>query len=232
MTAARDEAGSGAYPVASESNLPAGNGLPHASRMPAPPTARFEAARSLPSVLAKRVVPYVSHQIQYVGRAGVTGIALIIFSLVCFVSANSILHGKLATLQGELASAQHLRADQLKAGLDLTPGARLKTLAAKLAGRGELPLITERIVAQASASGLALERGTYEVDVVKSGQIVRARLTFPVHGSYPDIRRFVDGTLTAVPGAAVDGLRIERKEIGATEVDADIRFAVYLRNAP
>jgi hypothetical protein len=35
-----------------------------------------------------------------------------------------------------------------------------------------------------------------------------------------------------VPGAAVDGLRLERKDIGAAEIDADIRFAVYVRGTP
>jgi len=56
-------------------------------------------------------------------------------------------------------------------------------------------------------------------------------MTFPVHGRYPDIRRFIDGTLATVPGVGVEGLRLERKDIAAPEVDAEIRFALYLRNS-
>lgn len=227
----RDASDSGTYPVPPESGLVAPASA-HPTPIPAVPPPAKAGQLSALTQFGRQIVPYVSHQLQYVGRSGVTGVALIVFSIVCFVSANAVLHGKIAGLEADLASAQHLRADQLKSGLDLTPGARLKTLAAKLSGRGDLPAITEKIVAQAAAAGLTLERGSYEVDVVKSGKIARARLTFPVHGNYPDIRRFVDGTLDAVPGAAVDGLRIERKEIGATEVDADIQFAVYLRNSP
>lgn len=187
---------------------------------------------ALTSVISTRVITYLSHQAQYVGRVGIAGVALLIFSLVCFLSANSRLHGQLTQLRTELASAQHTQTARRRAGLDLTPRVQLQTLVTKLPARAELPAITEQIIAQADAAGLALERGSYGVDVVRSGAIARARIAFPVHGSYPSIRRFVDGTLGAVPGAAVDGLRFERKEIGASEVDAEVRFTVYLRNSP
>jgi Tfp pilus assembly protein PilO len=163
---------------------------------------------------------------------GIAGVALLIFSLVYFLSANSPLHGQLAQMRADLSSAQQSQAARRQSGLDLTPRVQLQTLVTKLPARAQLPAITEQIIAQAAAAGLALERGTYGVDVVQSGAIARARIVFPVHGSYPDIRAFVDGTLSAVPGAAVDGLRFERKEIGASEVDAEVRFTVYLRNSP
>lgn len=233
MSAVRDDAAnSGAYPASTGQSLRVADSPPAGAQVPANTLAAESKGLALSRLISTRVVPFVSHQLQFVGRSGVTGLALLIFSVVCFLSANAGLHGRLAELQSQLAGAQHLQASQLKAGLDLTPGARLKTLAAKLSGRGDLPVITERIVAQAAAAGLALDSGSYEVDVTQSAQIIRARLTFPVHGSYPNVRKFVDGTLSAVPGAAVDGLRLERKEIAATDVDAVIRFAVYLRNSP
>jgi len=187
---------------------------------------------ALASVISTRVVTYLSHQAQYVGRVGIIGVALLIFSLVCFLSANSPLHGQLTQLRADLASAKQTQTARSRAGLDLTPRVQLQTLIAKLPARAELPAITERIIAQADSAGLALERGSYGVDVVQSGAIARARIVFPVHGSYPNIRSFVDSTLREVPGAAVDGLRLERKEIGASEVDAEVRFTVYLRNSP
>ncbi|MGH8263404.1 MAG: type 4a pilus biogenesis protein PilO [Steroidobacteraceae bacterium] len=205
------------------------NGAAHAvapTVVPTPP------GTALASVISTRVITYLSHQAHYVGRAGIIGVALLIFSLICFLSANSPLHGQLTQLRADLASAQQTQTARSRAGLDLTPRVQLQTLIAKLPARAELPAITERIIAQADSAGLALERGSYGVDVVQSGAIARARIVFPVHGSYPNIRSFVDGTLSAVPGAAVDGLRLERKEIGASEVDAEVRFAVYLRNSP
>ena len=107
-----------------------------------------------------------------------------------------------------------------------------RELVSSLPERSALPEITGKIAAQAQAAGLALDRGSYDLTVTHSGQLVRARMTFPVHGRYTDIRRFIDSTLATVPGAAVDGLRLQRKDIGAAEIDADIRFAVYVRGAP
>ena len=181
---------------------------------------------------SSQLMPYLTHQVHYVGRAGSVGIALIVFSAVCFVSANSPMRGQLVDLQDEYLSAQQLHA---KAGNErFAPSSkeRRAALESKLQPRSELPAITETIVAQAATAGLALERGSYTVDVVRSAQLVRAHLTFPVHGSYPRVREFIDGTLAAVAGATVDGLRLERKEIGSPEIDADIRFVVYLKNAP
>ena len=198
----------------------------------APAVAAARSSAGLPGVISTRVIAYVVHQVRYAGRTGIVGMALLLVSLVGFLSANSPLHGQLAQLRTDLASAQQAQATRRQAGLDLTPRVQLQTLVSKLPARAQLPAITERIIAEADAAGLALERGTYAVDVVHSGEIARARIVFPVHGSYPNIRRFVDGTLSAVPGAAVDGLRLERKDISATEVDAEVRFLVYLRNSP
>jgi hypothetical protein len=198
----------------------------------APTVAAVRRSAALPGVISTRVITYLAHHAEYAGRSGIVGVALLVFSLVCFLAANSPLHGQLAQLRADLLTAQQTQATRRQAGLDLTPRVQLQTLVSKLPARAQLPAITEQIIAEADAAGLALERGTYAVDIVHSGAIARARIVFPVHGSYPNIRRFVDGTLGAVPGAAVDGLRFERKDISAAEVDAEVRFLVYLRNSP
>jgi hypothetical protein len=55
-------------------------------------------------------------------------------------------------------------------------------------------------------------------------------MTFPVKGQYPAIRQFIDATLLAVPSAAVEGLRIERKNAGDDNVEAELGFSVFVRN--
>jgi hypothetical protein len=188
-------------------------------------------ARALQTLVSGSVVPYVSRQVQYAGRTGVAGLALIVFALAFFIGANSPLRSHLVELQADVEDAQrpHARAE---ARLAQSPRAELQAFVSRLPARSELPVLTEKIVAQAATAGIALERGTYDFTVTHSGRLVRARMTFPVHGRYPDIRRFVDGTLAAIPDAAVDGLRLERKDIAAAEIDADIRFAIYLRSGP
>lgn len=181
--------------------------------------------------LAARIVPYLSQRAQYVGRTGVAGVALLVFSLVLFLSANAPLRQQLAALRSGVAQTQQQSARQ-RTSEGAAPPAQLEAFVRKLPARSELPAITEKVVAQAGAAGLVLESGRYDFTVTHSGEIVRARLGFPLQGTYPAIRQFIEGTLAAIPNAAVDGLKLERKEIGSAEVSADVRFAVYLRNVP
>jgi Tfp pilus assembly protein PilO len=147
--------------------------------------------------------------------------------LAFFCGANTAIRSQVAELQSTVDRAQ-----QMRAKVHATPAAAVDSFVNELPARAELPALTEKIVAAASAAGIALERGTYDLAPTRTGRLVRVRMTFPVHARYPDIRRFVDATLATIPGAAVDGLRLERKDIAAAEVDANIRFALYLRSSP
>ena len=179
---------------------------------------------------ASDVSLYLSRRAQYVGRTGIVGVSLIVFAVVTLLTANWAQHLQFTELRNDLVTAQQTATARRLAGPDLSGAEGLQTFVRKLPTRSELPVITEAIVKQAAAAGLVLERGSYDFTVTRSGQIVRYRMTFPVLGAYPNIRSFIDGTLAAVPNAAVDGLKLERKSIGAREVEADIRFAVFMRN--
>ena len=227
-----DDTGPGRFAESADMPVPMVKRSMSAMRELAHAPALHVQGRSIVQHFATGLVPYLSKQAQYVGRPGIIGVALLVFSVVCFLSANSPLRHQLAELRGNLAESQQTQLARRRAGLDATPTAQLQTFVRKLPARAELPAITEQVVAQATAAGLTLERGSYDFNVTHAGQIVRARLSFPVVGTYPNIRQFIDGTLAAIPGAAVDGLRLERKNIGSGEIAADIRFAVFLRNEP
>jgi hypothetical protein len=229
---ANDDPGSGAFAESEDLPVPMARQPAGVLRETAKLPVTHSPGRGLAQRLTTGLIPYLSHQAQYVGRVGVIGVALIVFSVVCFVSANSTLHQQLVQLRLNLAESQRDQLARHRAGTDVTPASQLQTFVKKLPARAELPAITQQVVLQATAAGLALERGSYDFSVTHGGQIVRARLSFPVEGSYPNIRRFIDGTLASIPGAAVDGLRLERKNIGSDDIAADIRFAVFLRNDP
>jgi hypothetical protein len=196
------------------------------------PVAPRPAARAY--TLAHRTVSsvsvYLSRRAQYIGRTGIVGVSLLVFAVAAFLGANVAQRLQLANLRADLLAAQQAAAARHLAGPDLSGPEALRTFVRRLPARSELPAIMEGIVKQAAAAGVALERGSYAFTVTRSGQIVRYRMTFPVVGAYPNIRSFIDGTLAVIPNAAVDGLKLERKNIGAGEVEADIRFAVFARN--
>ena len=107
-------------------------------------------SRSLARRLAAGVVPYLSHQAHYVGRVGVIGVALLVFGIVCFLSANSPLRQQVAALRSELAQAQQDQLTRGGSGRNLTPDAQLQAFVSGLPARSQLPAITEQIIAQAS----------------------------------------------------------------------------------
>ncbi len=194
------------------------------------PSRAGRAPRSLQRVLAIGASHVLVQRVQSVGKTGASGVALLVFALAFFAGANVAVRNNVDVLRASLDEAQHSTTIDSSA-----PQMRVRAvreLVSALPERSALPDITGKIVAQAQAAGIELERGNYDLTVTHSGRLVRARMTFPVHGRYPDIRRFIDSTLATVPGAAVDGLRLERKDIGVAEIDAQIRFAVYVRGTP
>jgi Tfp pilus assembly protein PilO len=99
-----------------------------------------------------------------------------------------------------------------------------------LPNRSELPVIVGKVFTLAGAAQVTLDRGKYEVAPLRSGQLAQYRMTFPVKGSYPNIREFIDSVLATVPSAALEGMRVERKSVGEESVSADLRFAIFVRN--
>ena len=56
------------------------------------------------------------------------------------------------------------------------------------------------------------------------------RMTFPIHAGYPQLRNFMDRTLLALPSVAVEGLRIERKNVTDETVDAELKLSAFVRD--
>ena len=59
--------------------------------------------------------------------------------------------------------------------------------------------------------------------------VSRYTFEFPIKGSYPAIRAFVDGTLQKIPAAGLSKLTVERKNVADANVNATVGFTVYLR---
>lgn len=165
-----------------------------------------------------------------IGRGGGAGLVLLIASAVFWFSTAQPLARHATELEREVARLDA----ELSAGTTVahSPAAQIDALLASLPTPAELPAIVAAVTAQADEAGLELESGRYELTTTRSGELARYRLAFPVRGSYPQVRQFIDGTLIAVPSLALDGLHLERRAIGDEVIDADLRFAVIVRSGP
>lgn len=202
----------------------------------APVLAGASAPRSAVAALPKRISalaraqagatqlgPQLQYQIMRLGPAGQVGLAGLVAALVFAASALLPARHALDALSANIARAQHPSAA-------FTADQAAPRLVESLPTRNQIPAVIGLIYAKAKEAGVTLDTGHYVYSPPKAGALARYDLDFPVKAGYPDIRNFINHTLTAVPSAALAKLHVERKTVGDPVVNADIGFAVFVRS--
>ncbi|MDB6092373.1 MAG: hypothetical protein JWN85_5157 [Gammaproteobacteria bacterium] len=197
-------------------------GTPAQAKPQARSAARVDLVSSLRSTLGG-VVPHAQYQIARLGALGVTGVAALLAAVVIGLSALIPGQNAVRALDADLIRAQQ------RSHLELTPEEGLGRLVATLPTRGQMPVVIGQILEQAQQAGVPLDSGHYAFTPAKTGSVGRYELEFPVKASYPQVRDFINRTLTAVPAAGLDKLHIERKTVADETVNADVRFVVFVR---
>jgi hypothetical protein len=188
---------------------------PAASRGRTAVPARLRAA-------AAQLAPQVQYRIVRLGIVGQAGLAVLLAAAVLALSVVLPAQRALETLTADLARAQRSPAP-------VGAGTGTPQLLATLPTRTQMPVVIGQVFTEAKAAGVSLDTGHYTYTPAKGGIIARYELEFPVKASYPDIRNFIDRTLTAVPSAALAKLRLERKAVGDPVVAANVVFVVFVR---
>ena len=162
------------------------------------------------------------------GPTGVVGIGVLIFCLPFYFSA-------VLPAERELV-AQRSLAERLRSRTPFQPVAtegraeELRRFYNLFPPLERLPDTLEQIYAIAKVSNLELLQGEYRLEKPPVG-LAFYRITLPLRGTYPQIRQFVGSTLKSMPVASLEGLRFERKRVGDTRLEAQIRLTVYFRPA-
>jgi hypothetical protein len=189
------------------------------------------AARS-PLVVQQAAPPYrwalalsAAQGLHRIGRAGAAGLAMLAVSLGVVGSTILPLRRQVDVLQEQLR--------QVRVNPPPRTGARpaseeLDDFVRSLPARGNLPGVVSGIAQQAQEAGLELTSGRYELIEGRGVRILQYRLTFPVKGTYPQVRRFVELALQAAPAAALQSLRMRREDISQGFVQTDVTFVIYV----
>jgi hypothetical protein len=194
--------------------LPAANG-------PATQAARTPALVRARAALV-RFGPQIQYQIIRIGPVGQAGLAALFAAAVMAVSVLLPARNAIETLIADIAQAQHPHA----------PGKAeqgVPRFVASLPTRDQIPTVIGQVFHQAQQAGVPLDTGHYAFSAAKAGSLGRYDLEFPVKAGYPNVRDFINRTLTAIPAAGLVGLHVERKAVGDTVVNADIRFVIFVR---
>lgn len=176
-------------------------------------------------LFGNRALAEVTYQIRRVGNATLAGGAALVVATIVFVANNLPQSAALTALKSEMGRSN-------PPGNSAKGASPTGAMLAALPPRTEAPGVVTKILEEAHASGVELPRGEYEYVPARDGMAARYRMTFPVRASYPKIREFMDRTLVALPAVAIEGLRIERKNVADDSVDAELKLSAYVRSDP
>ena len=171
-----------------------------------------------------RWVPLAHYQLMRLGPTGITGVGASAAAAVIGVFALLSLHTANESLNAEILRARH------RPEVTVTPEQGLIRAVAQLPTRAQMPAVLGQVLSQAKAAGVELAKGQYTYVASSTGGFGRYELDFPVKAQYPDVRDFINRTLTHIPAAGLDKLSIERKVVGDTQVNAEVRFVVFTRD--
>lgn len=186
------------------------------ARARAPSLARAAAGR-----LAGEWAPRVAWSLRRTGRAGLVGVAALTGAALFLVSTYLEVARQVEALRADVTAAQGRPVAPARAAPQ--PTAALPPLPA----RSEVPAVLRQLFGHAVEAGLAIQTGTYGVAETASGGVTRHEITFPVSGPYPQLRAFLDATLSTIPSVALTDLALERRSIRDGRVDARVRLTLY-----
>jgi hypothetical protein len=109
-----------------------------------------------------------------------------------------------------------------------TPTEQLLTFYQTFPKGATVPDLLGKIYAIAGEQKLSLEIGEYVLTKSRSGRLDQFRITFPVKGSYPQIRKFIGAALATAPALALESVNMKREKVGDGIADARIVFLLYL----
>ena len=174
----------------------------------------------------------VAEALSRLGPAGVIGSLLLVLAGLSlpFVIAPA---REYAAAQDDRIAQARARLARLQSGEEAqapeTPASRVYRA---LPMQQEATAAIDRIYAAAEQERIPITRGEYSLVIEPAPGLAQYQILLPVHGTYPQIRRFVATALDAVPALGLEDIALQRKKIGDASVDARLRMTLYLTRRP
>jgi hypothetical protein len=162
------------------------------------------------------------------GRAGGLGLALLVGALAFYFSAVRPAHEEAAALQARRAEVgkRPVRQDapattaQIERFIDFFPAL------------DSTPDWLRKLYAVAEREQLELLQGSYKLSEDRTLGLAQYRISLPVRGSYPQIRRFIAGVLDGIPALSLEDVVFQREKIGDGAIEAKIGLTLHLKSPP
>ena len=159
---------------------------------------------------------------------GLLGVALVVFALAFYALGVRPLHKRAASLEKEVSALSAQISTRGGIAPRPTQRSQLSNFFAFFPVTEALPELLGKVQRAARDNSLQLEKGEYRLTQEREFPLARYQVTLPVKGTYPQVRGFVNDVLAAVPAAALEELALKREGAADPQVEARVRFTVFL----
>jgi len=177
----------------------------------------------------KQIQFALARGVAILGLPGILGLGLLVFVAAFSFSTLRSEQMRLDNLRQQAAKAREQRAAQADAPAGpITPADRLAAFYGFFPQPAALPDLLQKVFVAAKGQGLQLEHGEYRVLADNAGGLTQFQVTLPLHGSYPQIRKFLDEAMAQIPALSLDSIQFDRQKVGDATVDANVKLALFL----
>lgn len=164
------------------------------------------------------------------GWQGVAGLVLLLVAYVFYSAVLTPLESRAGLMRDKTASLQQRAVfnASMQAAVQKSPAAMLEKFYAFFTTDRSVTDQLAGIYNLAQANGLVLKRADYKLLREKDARLAQYQVALPVRGGYLQIRAFAAQVLAEIPTVALDQIRFERKQAGEQDVEAEIKFTLYL----
>jgi len=168
------------------------------------------------------------------GWPGLLGLSTLLVTAMFYAVAIRPLYRNLQSIESRGSEDRQRQLDRLNARLaeENKPAREYAAFLDYFATKEMLPDRLTTIFNAAKRAGLTLGQADYQLNDAGNLPLREFRVTLPVSGNYTVIRRFVAAILVAIPSAALEQIRFQRRKIGDPAVEAEIRFTIYSPATP
>ncbi|MDP2247551.1 MAG: hypothetical protein Q8J65_05420 [Nitrosomonadales bacterium] len=171
----------------------------------------------------------LQYQARQLGWQGLTGITLLLACLAFSLGAAVPEAQRLAQLTIEVEKMREEIPQRNDTWIDRSPQASLNTFYEFLPEEKKATAQLGVLLYMASANALSPDKATYKLNHHKSASFSRYQINLPVRGSYIKIRTFINQALNTLPALALNEISLVRQDINTDEVEANLRFTLFLR---
>jgi hypothetical protein len=126
------------------------------------------------------------------------------------------------------AAAAQTQADQAGQGRPLSTSEQLAQFYETFPKGTTVPDWLGKLNGIAVKQNLSLDVGNYSLVRNQSARLDQFRITLPIKGSYPQVRKFIATALATAPALSLESVAFKRDKVGDERIDARVDFLLFL----